>query len=136
MRERGFTLLEVLIAFIIAALALGVLYEGIGTGLLQARVATHTEGALSRARSRLAAFDDPAQLVPGQRTGDDGGGYRYRVQVSRLLDAPFAGPDTRATAPRAALFGIRVTVGWSMDGDERQVSLGTERFGTVQPFGP
>ena len=48
--DRGFTLLEVLVAFIIAALALGVLFQGGIGGLTTANAAARYDEALSRAQ--------------------------------------------------------------------------------------
>ena len=64
-KERGFTLLEVLIAFVIAALALGVLFEA-GVGALRgARAASRYEQAIARARSHLALAVHASPLVAG-----------------------------------------------------------------------
>jgi len=52
--QSGFLLLDVLVAFMIGALAIGVLYEAALTGLYSTAIASHYEQALSRARSRIA----------------------------------------------------------------------------------
>jgi len=59
--ERGFTLLEVLIAFAIAALALALLFRAASDGMLSVRTAGRYEEAVVRARSHLAAAWGPAQ---------------------------------------------------------------------------
>ena len=51
--EHGFTLLEVLVAFIIAALALAVLFHAGLSGVQAAQSASHYEQAIARARSHL-----------------------------------------------------------------------------------
>src|SRR5918997_799427 len=66
--EAGFTLLEALIAFAIAAFALAALLQGALTGLRAAHTATRTEEALARARSRLAALE-AAPLAPADQRG-------------------------------------------------------------------
>ena len=136
--DAGFTLLEVMIAFAIAALALGVFYGGVAGGVRTAGVAAHYEAALARAQSRLAAMGGPARLIPGDTSGDDGGGYTWRVQVRQTASAPFAGlpPDAARTAPRAALFALNVTIAWNMDGGERRVTLGTARLLTIPAAAP
>jgi prepilin-type N-terminal cleavage/methylation domain-containing protein len=99
--DAGFTLLEVVIAFAVAALALGALYEGSTAGIRATAIANHYEAALSRARSRLAAAGNPALLNAGESSGDDGGGYTWRLLVSRVASAPIAGAPPE-TAPSDA----------------------------------
>ena len=72
--ERGFLLLEVLIAFIIAILALGVLFRATGDGLRASQQAQDYEEAVVRARSHLAMATRGGSLMPGTWNGDDGGG--------------------------------------------------------------
>jgi len=136
--DAGFTLLEVMIAFAIAALALGTFYGGVAGGVRTAGVAAHYEAALARAQSRLAATGGAARLIPGDTSGDDGGGYTWRVQIRQTASAPFAGlpPDAARTAPRAALFALSVTIAWNMDGGERRVTLGTARLLTIPAAAP
>ena len=134
--DGGFTLLETLVAFVIAALALGALYRGAGVGLRSAQVAVHTEAALSRARSRLAVFDDPALLKPGHGEGDDGGGFAWQTDVTQTASAPFAGADTAVRGPTLVLYAVRTTISWTSDGGRRAVSLATARLGVLAPAPP
>ena len=132
-REHGFTLLEVLIAFVIASLALGALSQGAAGGLQSARVSGHYQEALSRARSRLATLGTP---VPGEQSGDDGGGYSWRVRVAPLATAGRAREGIDPMRPgRAVLLGVTVRISWRMDGGEREVALATQRV-TVAPPDP
>ena len=96
--QRGFALLEVLIAFAIAAIALVVLYRGGSEGIQNARQAARVNEAVSRARSRLAVACHGQPLVPEVRSGDDGGvgtiwSLRRRMNVKRSI---------REITPRAA----------------------------------
>ncbi len=127
-RARGFTLLEVLVAFAIAAMALTALTATAAAGLRSSRVAAHTEQALSRARSRLAVLAlDPR---PGEQSGDDGGGFRWRTLVRPAeVASEDAGPQG---ATRPGLFDIQVRESWASDGGERGVTLDTLRIGSVR----
>lgn len=116
-RDRGFTLLEVLVAFVVVSLAWGALAGGAATGLRSVRASGHVQEALSRARSRLAA--EALAPVPGDRRGDDGGGYAWRVEVAPV-----------AVSVRTVLYAVTVTVSWRMDGGEREVALRTRRLGS------
>ena len=133
-REHGFTLLEVLVAFVIAALALGALSQGAAGGLQSARVSGHYQEALSRARSRLATLETP---VPGEQHGDDGGGYSWQVRVAPLATAGRAREGIDPMRPgRAVLLGVVVRISWRMDGGEREVALATQRVTAAPPEPP
>ena len=129
--QAGFTLLEVLIAFVIAAMALAVLFRTAVEGQTSADAAARTQEALSRARSRLAATE-AAPLVAGDRQGDDGGGYRWRVRVALVAEAP----PVRTGPPAPALYAIAVAVGWGGEADGRSVQLETRRLGPPPPRAP
>lgn len=129
----GFTLLEVLIAFAIAAITLAVVIEGSVTALSSARIARDTQNAIVRARSRLAALEGGA-LVPGERDGDDGGGFRWRSDVTQIA----TGTDVRSAAvrppgrlaPIQTLYAVRVTVTWA---GGRSVRLDSTRLAAASP---
>jgi general secretion pathway protein I len=133
--DDGFTLLEVLVAFVIAALALGALTQGAAGGLQSAQVSGHYQEALSRARSRLATLD--TALTPGERRGGDGGGFTWQVNVAPIATAgrPREGVDPPRPG-RATLLAVTVRISWRMDGGERQVVLATERLGLAPPEPP
>ncbi len=132
-REGGFTLLEVLVALVIAGLAVAALVQGSLTGLQSARLAGHYDEALVRARSRLAALGQSGTLAAGTQEGDDGGGFHWRTEVAETASVP-AAPGRPVPLP--ALYAVAVTVTWAMDGGERRVSLQSERVGSALPRGP
>lgn len=134
-RDAGFTLLEALVAFIIAALALAALTQGAAGGLQSARLSGHYQEALSRARSRLAVA--AATPVPGEQHGDDGGGYAWQVSVVPVATA--ARPRDEADLPsqgRPMLLAVTVRISWRMDGGEREVVLATQRLAMAPPEPP
>ncbi len=130
---RGFTLFEVLIAFIIAAIALSALFDGSLAGLMSGQAATGYEQAVARARSHLAA--ETASPAPGDREGDDGGGFRWRVRVRPVetyqpKPAENEGALAQVASPAFAvtLYAVDVVISWSAGGRERSVQLQTERL--------
>ena len=137
-RQGGFTLLEVLVAFVIAALALGVLFQGSITSLRSVRLSGQYMEAVSRARSHLAAFGRQGGLIPGVRSGEDGNGFRWRTQIQRVaVHAPPPGQATPPTsAPLPALYAIGVTISWGEEGEARQVTLQSRRLGSAVPEPP
>jgi len=135
--ERGFTLLEVLVAVVIAAGALGALYQGTLGGLLGTRVAGETQEAVSRARSRLAAVGHGTPLAPGDSAGEDGGPFRWRMRIVPLATAPVARGDAAEVArgPQAVLYAVTVWITWRADGP-REVRLDTMRLDAAPPPPP
>jgi general secretion pathway protein I len=124
---RGFTLVEVLVALVIAGLALGLLFRGGIDGLASTRVAARVEEATARAQSRLTASCHGARLAPGTQSGDDGGGFAWRTQVQVAGDTtvPRGNDDDPKPPLRATLYAVRVTVGWGGGARMREVSLAT-----------
>ncbi len=136
--QSGFTLFEVMVAFVIAALALSVLFAGGLGGLRTARIADGYDDALSRARSRIAAIVAPQPL---DTQGDDGGGYRYHLRiVSAGVVSAARGQDQslglQAPQNRIGLYAVSVVVSWHADGGERRVELDTQALGAVPPTPP
>ncbi|HVC59330.1 MAG TPA: type II secretion system protein [Acetobacteraceae bacterium] len=129
---RGFTLLEVLIAFVIAALALGVMFEVAVDAVSASERAARYEEAVVRARSHLAMATDGGSVMPGNWDGDDGGGYRWHIHVVPVV----AAATPRAAGPAGlppALYAVSVWITWTEDGRTREVRLDTEQVG--QPVG-
>lgn len=120
--EAGFTLLEVIVAAAIAALALVALFQTSSTGLLTASEAARVAEAVDRAQSHLAAVGDAGTTPPGEIEADDGGGYRWRL-TAHPVASPRPGPGGAAT-----LYDIRVTVSWGGRRHTRSVELETRRI--------
>ena len=156
-RDNGFTLLEILVAFVIAAIALGVLFGGAAEGLRASRTALSYEEAIARARSHLAA--SAVAPVPGDEQGDDGSGFRWRVLIRpagsfhRRVEAPGrpAQPQQRSVSGQSAgaiggvgggqagtgvtLYAITVWITWREAGQTREVRLDSESLKTEPPGG-
>jgi len=106
---RGFSLLEVLVAFIVLALALGVLMRIFSGGLGNIGTAEHYSRAVAIAESQLAAVGVESPLAEGESTGGAEPGYTWRTSVQRY-DAG-APPLEDAGAP-VDLYQVEVAVNW------------------------
>ncbi len=127
----GFTLLEVLIAFVIAALALGILFDSSIGGLRASQTASRYQEALSLARSHLASVASVG-LAAREVSGDDGQGFHFMVRIkpagtATLARAPGDDPAQTITA-QATLYTVTVTESWQGDGGERQIRLDSARL--------
>lgn len=128
-RAHGFTLLEVVVALAIAALALVGLFRAGSDGLFAADTASRTEEALQRAQSHLAAVGRDVALSPGDFEGDDGRGYRWRLHVHPAAVRQAQTPDAGAAAA-LTLFDVEVAISWPSRGRDRTVALKTRRLGS------
>jgi general secretion pathway protein I len=106
---RGFSLLEVLVAFIILSLALGVLMRIFSGGLGNIGAAEHYSRAVAIAESQLAAAGVESPLTEGENAGEVENGYRWRTSVKRV--EPGGGALDNAALP-VGLFQVEVTVNW------------------------
>jgi general secretion pathway protein I len=126
--QSGFTLLEVMVALVIAILALAALFSGIAGGLHAVQRADLTEQALSRARSRLDGLAGTA-LRSGAQSGDDGGGFVWQTRITQAGSAMTSGVVPRASA-KLALYHVSVIVSWRAEGKTRHVQLDSDRLAT------
>lgn len=124
--QGGFTLLEVLVAFSILVLTLGVLLEVFGGGLRAAGVAAEYTRATELARSTLAAVGIEHPLDVGVQSGNHDDRYRWEVHVEPYLEADEEPPPVRVPV---TLYRVRVDVFWGDGAKERQFSLSSLRLG-------
>ncbi len=133
--ERGFTLLEILIAFAIAAAALSTLVQVAVEGRRAVATALRYEDAVSRASSHLdGAY---AALTPGEQDGNEGRGFHWRVAVRALESTGKKDAAGRQVAHTEGfvltLYAVTVWVTWQEGGKERAVRLDGKRLVASAP---
>ena len=135
--ERGFTLLEVLVAFAIAMPALVMLYRQGVVSMRATRAAASYQEAISRAQSRLDALTG-AGLVAGEQDGDDGGGFAWRTRIAPIVSAAPPRPPPRASpyAGGPPLFAVAVEISWPSAEGTRTLMLDTRRLGPASATPP
>ena len=129
--EDGFTLIEVLVAFLIAAAAAGAVLRAASGALAASRAAGRYDEAVARAESRLASLS-AAPLADSDREGDEGDGFHWRVQVATAGAAPITGRVGTLPAGTARLYRVSVTVSWRDGGARRAVQLDSARLGPIE----
>jgi general secretion pathway protein I len=137
-RAAGFSLLEVLVAFVIVALVGTALFRLFGGALNNASAAEDYSRAVLLAESRLASTAvESAPLREGatDQGRTDDGKYSWVTRVD-----PYVGPGTTADqqqlgqAANVVLWRISVTVSWpGALGQDRTLSLATVRLASKQP---
>jgi len=134
--ERGFTLLEVLVASVIAALAFGVLLPAAVGGIATVRNAGHYETAMTLARSHLALLGRNMATVAEASHGSDGP-YDWEVRVTPESVAGSGGGIVNwylhKDEPSATLYGVSVIVSWQTGDRRREVRIDTQRLGFALP---
>jgi general secretion pathway protein I len=127
----GFSLLEVLAAFVILALVGTALFRLFSGALGNATLADEYSRATLYAESRLAAVSVEAPLKESTLQGNSDDGRYVWTAVITPYTAPDSTPgfDSAATAMTVRLWKLAVTVTWpGTAGGERSVALSTMRL--------
>ena len=130
MEQRGFSLLEILVAFSILALSLGVLMQIFSGSLRNTEVTRDQAQAVVLAQSLLAAAGVETPLAAGESRGVHTGKFHWLLQVRPMPEEARAGESAaiRAQLP-LDLWEVTASVTWGGTGGlpERAVSLSTLR---------
>ncbi len=127
---RGFTLLEVLVAFAILSLTLGVLLRVYASGLRATTLADGHSRAVLLAQSELERLGRETALVPGLSGGRWGDGYRWRTRIEAF--EPEAGSTPDEAGPWLP-YRVSVTVLWGAGERSRSLTLSSVRLGARRP---
>jgi general secretion pathway protein I len=130
----GFSLIEVLVAFAILAISLGVLMQIFSRASLTTSASVQYSRAAALASSRLEAVGTAISLEPGAVTGEPEDGMAWEVNIAplegdALTQLGIATDDGLGFVPPAAPYRVTATVLWK-DGDKvRRLSLSTLQLG-------
>ncbi len=135
-RARGFSLIEVLVAFVILSLVATALFRLFSSSLDNAAAAEGYSRAVLVAESRLeaAAAQQPLKEAEDRGTDDDGRiTWQTRVEPYKVADLD---PDLERASESLAMRLLRITVDvkfTGVDGRPRSFSLATVRMGPRTP---
>ncbi len=122
--HRGFTLLEVLVAFVILAMVLSVMTRIFSSGNRSVALASGYESALHQAREALVTLGETTPLREGRSEGRIADRYHWRMEVT-----PYA-PETDefGAGPRPMrLLKVDYRLSWQSPGGTRQIQWTTLR---------
>jgi general secretion pathway protein I len=111
-RESGFTLVEVIVALAVAALALSSFFDVVAEGLNRTGQAEAMAEAGSLAQSLLARVGSELPIGPGTTNGEFSNGYRWRLQV-----VPYEEAGDQRAWPVAA-YSVSAEITWGA-GEQR-----------------
>ena len=122
-KDKGFSLLEILVAFSILAVSLGILLKIFSSGVKTAMIAEEYTVATQIAESLMAKTGIEEPLVVGEYSGTEVDKYHWRVTVENS-------PNPADDEEDAGLLAVRVIVQWGdNDRNRRAVELNTVKTG-------
>lgn len=129
--SHGFSLLEVLVAFVILGLVLGTLMEIFSGGLRNVGRAAEYQQAVLLGQSKLASVGIEMALKEGESNGEFDANYRWQVSIRPYQDSqkePAEQPAAPVTLLPVTLLEVEVQVLWGGADQARSVNLKTVRL--------
>ncbi|MGY1425723.1 type II secretion system protein XpsI [Lysobacter sp. A289] len=131
-RQRGYTLIEVIVAFALLAVALTLLLGTLSGATSQVRWSGDAGRAALHAQSLLDTVGVVAPVQPGQRHGEfDDGRYRWSLQVAVWRDPALAKMPVALSAPQ--LLEVVLDVTWGDGGPRERLQMRTLRLVATEP---
>lgn len=122
--ERGFTLVETMVAFAVLALCLAVLFELAGTGLRAERQANARLVALRLAESHLARLGRAEPIIAGTTDGRYDEIFRWSLAAEPRPGVP--------AVPAVTPWHLELVVAWGGEGDGGALTLSTLALATAE----
>ncbi len=120
--HKGFSLLEILIAFSILAFSLGILLKIFSSGVDTATVAEDYTVAVQVAESLMAKTGIETPLQVGQDSGTENEKYDWLLTVNPYI---FESGNSDSVTTTMTLFKVKVIVSWGKALNSRRVELTT-----------
>lgn len=124
-KDAGFTLVEVLVAFVILAVFLSVLYQTFSAGLGGLDNAQRYATASLHAESLLAEIGTAQSLEEGDTEGDLSDGFRWKTSIRDIE----TNNKSSIGGKKVTAFDIAVSVFWKSGREVKSVTLKTVRLG-------
>lgn len=126
-RQRGFSLLEVIAAILLLAIAFAALMKVAGGAIALSRNAAAHDAAALWARSLLDSAYVTEPVAPGSRSGQFDRSYRWTLSTT-----PWQAPGTQAGDDALQLYRLDLTVSWGSTAHPQVAHFDTLRLGRPQ----
>ena len=120
--NRGFTLIETLVAFMILSISLVVVLELFSGSLKSIRISNDYEHGVFHAKKKMEEILVFERLDPVSDQGELADGYKWYVEVVPERNIPEDRPDATL-----ALFKIKVKIEWRKFGRVKDIVLTTQK---------
>ncbi len=128
--QRGYTLIEVVVAFALLAFALTLLLGSLTNASKQVRGAADAGRAALHAQSLLNQIGVGEGLTPGRKDGElEDGRYRWELDVEPYVD-PSAPPRVGEVLGAPRLLQLQLTMFWGDGGPRQRLRLQSLRLVT------
>jgi general secretion pathway protein I len=130
-RQGGFTLIEVVVAFVLLALVMSAGLEVFTTGMRRSIDLEERSQALAVAQSQMASAGTEVPLKEGNASGQsDDGKYRWILTIARSEEG--AADPSQPVQTAYGLYRVEVVVTWrGADERDHNFSLATLQLGSI-----
>lgn len=126
--QQGFTLIEVLVAFVLLSLTLAVILQIFSSGLRNIGAAEGYTRAMVLAEAKLAQLGNETALASGETGGEDD------IFSWQLVVAPYQAEsaDTEETESAIPLYDVTLEIQWQQGSRRPRISFRTLRTGVAE----
>lgn len=124
-RQQGFTLIEILVAFMVLTLVLTVVFRIFSGGLRNIELSSDYTRAVLVAESQLTAAGITVPLEIGETSGE----WNEHFHWQRIIEAYLPWEEEKELSSAVQGYRVTVNVNWEQAGQQRRLSLGSIRLG-------
>lgn len=127
--SQGFSLLEILVAFVMMGLVVGTLLQLFGSSMRNVALSDEYSFAVQIAESRLQTVGTEIEVEQGTERGtEEGTRYNWAVEMEPVELHEDQDDFSLSVQP----YRVSVIVAWDSDGRKRQFMLSSLRFGEAE----
>ena len=129
-RSQGFTLMEILVAFVVLATAVAVLYRTFSIGIRNVDAISGYSVAIAIAEAKLTAVGLEQAIVEGDEAGEtEDRRFKWTISIHPYVPPNSAPEPANAFFSANQLMRATVTVKWDENGQQaRSIALSTVRL--------